>query len=236
MNVQRQEVLISELSEWKNNSRIHTQRNLLTIKNSLETFGQVKPLIVQKSTMSIIAGNGTFQAMKALGWEKADCYILDIDDKKAEAYCIVDNRATDQSEWDQKTLMTVLQDLSETDEELLNCTGFDATEMEKMLQFLEDDPFGENKKEEKKEKENKKEEKKEQKNEVDFSAETDGQVAFVLMGCPFVTRNEEQILELKSILQYFADDVQDGREKVSADVFKAIEQALKFYYYGDSSL
>jgi hypothetical protein len=169
--------------------------------------------------------------MKALGWEKADCYIVDIDDNKAEAYCIVDNRATDQSEWDQKTLMEVLQELSETDEELLNCTGFDATEMEKMLQFLEDDPFGDMKKEEKKEK--KKEEKEEKKNEVDFSAETDGQVAFVLMGCPFVTRNEEQILELKSVLQYFADDVQEGREKVAETVFKAIEQALKTSYYGE---
>ena len=232
MNAQRQEVLISELTEWKNNSRIHTQRNLLTIKNSLEKFGQMKPLIVQKSSMSIIAGNGTFQAMKALGWEKADCYIIDIDDKKAEAYCIVDNRATDQSEWDQKTLMEVLQDLSETDEELLNCTGFDATEMEKMLQFLEDDPFGDMKKQEEK-KEKKKEEKQEQKNEVDFSAETDGQVAFVLMGCPFVTRNEEQILELKQMLQYFADDVQEGREKVAEGVFKAIEQALKNHYYGE---
>lgn len=235
MNAQRQEVLISELSEWKNNSRIHTQRNLLTIKNSLEKFGQMKPLIVQKSSMSIIAGNGTFQAMKALGWEKADCYIIDIDDKKAEAYCIVDNRATDQSEWDQKTLMEVLQDLSEFDEELLNCTGFDATEMEKMLQFLEDDPFGDMKKQEEK-KEKKKEEKKEQKNEVDFSAETDGQVAFVLMGCPFVTRNEEQILELKQILQYFADDVQEGRERASEMVFKAIEQALKTSYYGETEL
>lgn len=232
MNVERREVLVSELSEWKNNSRIHTQRNLLTIKNSLETFGQIKPLIVQKSSMSIIAGNGTFQAMKALGWEKADCYIIDIDDKKAEAYCIVDNRATDQSEWDQKTLMQVLQDLNEYDEDLLNCTGFDATEMEKMLQFLEDDPFGDSKKEEKKEK--KKEEKEEKKNEVDFSAETDGQVAFVLMGCPFVTRDEEQILELKGMLQYFADDVQEGREKVAIAVFKAIEQALKTSYYGDS--
>lgn len=235
MNAQRQEVLISELSEWKNNSRIHTQRNLLTIKNSLEKFGQMKPLIVQKSSMSIIAGNGTFQAMKALGWEKADCYIIDIDDSKAEAYCIVDNRATDQSEWDQKTLMEVLQELSETDEELLNCTGFDATEMEKMLQFLEDDPFGDMKKQEEK-KEKKKEEKKEQKNEVDFSAETDGQVAFVLMGCPFVTRNEEQILELKQILQYFADDVQEGRERASEMVFKAIEQALKTTYYGEQEL
>lgn len=235
MNAQRQEVLISELSEWKNNSRIHTQRNLLTIKNSLEKFGQMKPLIVQKSSMSIIAGNGTFQAMKALGWEKADCYIIDIDDSKAEAYCIVDNRATDQSEWDQKTLMEVLQELSETDEELLNCTGFDATEMEKMLQFLEDDPFGDMKKQEEK-KEKKKEEKKEQKNEVDFSAETDGQVAFVLMGCPFVTRNEEQILELKQILQYFADDVQEGRERASEMVFKAIEQALKTAYYGEQEL
>lgn len=235
MNAQRQEVLISELSEWKNNSRIHTQRNLLTIKNSLEKFGQMKPLIVQKSSMSIIAGNGTFQAMKALGWEKADCYIIDIDDSKAEAYCIVDNRATDQSEWDQKTLMEVLQELSETDEELLNCTGFDATEMEKMLQFLEDDPFGDMKKQDEK-KEKKKEEKKEQKNEVDFSAETDGQVAFVLMGCPFVTRNEEQILELKQILQYFADDVQEGRERASEMVFKAIEQALKTTYYGEQEL
>lgn len=61
-------IKLSELVEFPNNVRIHTKRNLDTIKNSLKEFGQVKPILVQKSTNYIIAGNGTYQAAKALGW------------------------------------------------------------------------------------------------------------------------------------------------------------------------
>ena len=220
-----EKIKLSELTEWKNNSRIHTQRNLLTIKNSLETFGQTKPLIVQKSSMSIIAGNGTYQAMKALGWEEAYCYVIDIDDNKAEAYCIVDNRATDQSQWDQKILLDRLSFLQEEDEELLNATGYDSTEIEKMFEFLDGEAF--NLPEEPKEKK-----KKEKTNEVDYSADTDGQASFILMGCPFVTRDENKILELKGFLQYFADDVQESRDIVAEKVFNSIEETLREHYYG----
>lgn len=213
-------VKICDLKEWKNNARLHTQRNLLTIKNSLEKFGQVKPIVVQKSSMSIIAGNGTFQAAKALGWEEIECHIVDMDDKIAETYAILDNRAGDQSEWDQQKLIDSLKMLQDEDEELLDLTGFDATELDNMLSFLEDDPLEIKEPKEKKEK----------KKEVDFSADTDNQVSFILMGCPFVITDEDKILELKGLLQYFADDSQECRSEVSKKVFDAIEQTLHSHY------
>lgn len=213
-------VKICDLKEWKNNARLHTQRNLLTIKNSLEKFGQVKPIVVQKSSMSIIAGNGTFQAAKALGWEEIECHIVDMDDKIAETYAILDNRAGDQSEWDQQKLIDSLKMLQDEDEDLLDLTGFDATELDNMLSFLEDDPLEIKEPKEKKEK----------KKEVDFSADTDNQVSFILMGCPFVITDEDKILELKGLLQYFADDSQECRSEVSKKVFDAIEQTLHSHY------
>ena len=213
-------VKICDLKEWKNNARLHTQRNLLTIKNSLEKFGQVKPIVVQKSSMSIIAGNGTFQAAKALGWEEIECHIVDMDDKIAETYAILDNRAGDQSEWDQQKLIDSLKMLQDEDEEVLDLTGFDATELDNMLSFLEDDPLEIKEPKEKKEK----------KKEVDFSADTDNQVSFILMGCPFVITDEDKILELKGLLQYFADDSQECRSEVSKKVFDAIEQTLHSHY------
>ena len=51
---------IGEIKEWDHNSRIHTKRNIDALKTSLKSFDQYKPIVVQKSSMRIIAGNGTY--------------------------------------------------------------------------------------------------------------------------------------------------------------------------------
>ena len=50
------------------NVRLHEERGLDAIRGSLARFGQQKPIVVDRKG-TIRAGNGTYVAAKALGWE-----------------------------------------------------------------------------------------------------------------------------------------------------------------------
>lgn len=104
-------VAIKSLMLDPENARTHSARNLDIIKNSLERFGQRKPVVVWQGT--IIAGNGTVQAAKSLGWEKIEVskapaeWTFD----EARAYALTDNRSSDLSDWDPDILKDQLIEL-----------------------------------------------------------------------------------------------------------------------------
>jgi len=191
--MQIEKIKLEDLKEFPNNVRIHTKRNLDTIKKSLSEFGLYKPIVVQKSTHYIVAGNGTYQAAKALGWEEIECNVIDIDDEKAKALLIVDNRSGDLSQMDEKSLLDFLQ---EFDKETLDLTGYDDKELDKMLQFQEGTLFDDDKKD--KPKKDKKE-----KQEVPVSA--DDQISFVLMGYPFNLADPDRIRLIKKLIDKFME-------------------------------
>ena len=56
------------------NARAHGPANMAAIEASLRRFEQVEPLIVQKGTGRVVAGNGRLAAMKAMGW--SECAIV----------------------------------------------------------------------------------------------------------------------------------------------------------------
>jgi hypothetical protein len=203
---------IDELIEFPNNVRIHTKRNLDALKKSLEEFGQVKNIIVQKSTNYIVAGNGLYQAAKALGWEEITCNVIDIEDDKAKALCILDNRTGDLSQMDEKNLLDMLKDF---DADMLDLTGYNDKELDKMLQFQEGTLF---------ENDDKPKEKKKKKEEAISS---DDQISFVLMGYPFVLADPDEIKEIKKLVDEFSNSDLEIRCETTFKVFEVIKQALK---------
>lgn len=118
------------------NVRTHGERNLEAIANSLRSFGQVEPLIVQKSTGKVIGGNGRLTAMRSLGWAEADVVELDIDDTRATALGIALNRTAELAEWDDAGLAALLQSLP-TDAQL--AAGWDEGELDALLAELNAD-------------------------------------------------------------------------------------------------
>lgn len=106
------------------NARVH---DLESIKASLTRFGQTKPIIVQKATMHVVAGNGTRLAAKELGWETIQAKIVDFDDETAKAYLAADNRTSDRARYDAERLLGLLEGLED-----LDGTGFDAEDVEVM--------------------------------------------------------------------------------------------------------
>lgn len=84
------------------NLRGHTEEEVQLISRSLTIFGQYKPLIVDKNTMTVKIGNGRLMAMRKLGWTSADCILVDWKDKKGME--IIDNRLNELSSWQDKDL------------------------------------------------------------------------------------------------------------------------------------
>jgi DNA modification methylase len=94
------------------NARKHGHRNLEAIKASLAQFGQRRPLVVA-SDMTVIAGNGTLEAARDLGWSEIDVTVVPPDwtREQAKAYALADNRTAELASWDEDVLLETLTEL-----------------------------------------------------------------------------------------------------------------------------
>ena len=131
-------ISIADLSLDPKNARKHSARNLEAIAASLEKFGQRKPIVVHRGV--VLAGNGTLEAAKSLGWTEIDVAEVpeDWDNDTAKAYALADNRTAELAEWDESELAKQLLELDEKGwniEEL----GFKQREVEKPEPIDQDD-------------------------------------------------------------------------------------------------
>lgn len=208
-------VKMEDLHPYAKNTRIHGKRNLEAIKTSLEAFGQTKPIVVRRATMEILCGNGTYEAACALGWKEIQCHVIDIDEDRAKALMIADNKTSDLSENDQKNLLDLLQDM---DADLLGLTGFDDAELDKMLQFNEGEMF--------KDDEKKKEKKPKEEKPKEAPVSADDQISIILMGYPFVLADIDQIKEIRDLMDRFTEQNIAVRCETTFELWNAIRDVL----------
>lgn len=117
------------------NARAHPPRNLAAIRSSLERFGQRAP-VVCRADGTVIAGNGTLMAARALGWSEIAAVTFfagEVDEAGllARAYAVADNRSGELAEWDTEALGLTLQALDG-----LVCwsdLGFQEAEVERLV-------------------------------------------------------------------------------------------------------
>lgn len=99
------------------------------IKKSIEEFGYVEPIIINKDN-TIIGGHQRITVLKDLGYEEVDVIQIDIDKTKEKALNIALNKIT--GEWDYAMLGDLLLDL-DTQNYDLEITGFDLDEIENIM-------------------------------------------------------------------------------------------------------
>jgi DNA modification methylase len=97
------------------NARRHPEPNLEAIKGSLRIYGQRKPVVVNRRTGIIEAGNGTLQAALALGWSHLAVVYVDDDPMTAAGFSIADNRTAELAEWDRAALDKLLSEIKTND-------------------------------------------------------------------------------------------------------------------------
>ena len=134
MRIQR--ISLSKLVFDHANPRSHSDRNMDAIQSSLSSYGQVEPLLIQKSSKMVIAGNGRMASMRRLGWDTAEPVVLDVDDIEARKLSIALNRSGELASWDEGVLAKHLDDLSGIEDFDLGNLGFNSEEVDDMLSAL----------------------------------------------------------------------------------------------------
>jgi hypothetical protein len=106
MNLKIESMAIGKLTPDPENARKHSEANIAAIVESLSQFGQRKPIVIS-SDNRVIAGNGTLEAAKALGWKTIDTVVAPPDWSEAQlkAFALADNRVAELAEWDTSRLM-----------------------------------------------------------------------------------------------------------------------------------
>ena len=115
------------------NPRKHGEENLIAIRSSILSYGQVEPLVVQKSTKMVIAGNARLRVLKDLGYKSVKIVMLDVDDTEARKLSIALNRSGELAEWNEDVLAKHLEALS-ADMDFDSLTvGFDEDDMAELV-------------------------------------------------------------------------------------------------------
>jgi hypothetical protein len=124
---------IAELHDDPANPRIHSAANIAAIRASLERFGQQRPVVVRPDG-TIIAGNGTVQAARELGWTALSVHDFDGTAEEARAFAIADNRTAELAAWNWELLSEQLGELGE----LIDWTGFSEADLDDLAARLEE--------------------------------------------------------------------------------------------------
>lgn len=122
--MQFQKLKIDEIQEADYNPRkklTPKDKEYREIKRSIEEFGYVQPLILNKDH-TIIAGHQRLTVLKDLGFEEIDVVIVDVDKTQEKALNIALNKIT--GRWDSKMLSGLLNDLNGNKFDL-SLTGFE---------------------------------------------------------------------------------------------------------------
>lgn len=108
---------IGELTSDPANVRIHNAENIEAIKGSLKRFGQQKPIVVDHKGV-VVAGNGTLEAARQIGWTDIQVVVTNLESVAATAFAIADNRTSEVAAWDLVALTETLKALKENDVDL----------------------------------------------------------------------------------------------------------------------
>lgn len=105
--------------------------NVEAILASYQEFGQVRPIVVRPNadgTSTVIAGNHQLQAAKKLGWTHIAVVPYEVDDARAVAFALADNRTSELGYTDPYNLNESIQMTSDEFSDLYDSLGWDMFE------------------------------------------------------------------------------------------------------------
>lgn len=122
-------VSIGLVSRWPGNPR---RGEVNVLRTMYKSFGQRKPIIVQRSSDRIVAGNHWHEAMEAEGASQILVVYADVDDLTAERLAIADNQSHERGQYDDDDLTAWLRRLYEQNA-LDASLGYTAAQLDSFL-------------------------------------------------------------------------------------------------------
>ena len=120
-------------TKWPDNPR---SGDLNTLKESINKNGFYQPVVVQRSTGIVIAGNHRKQALEDLGATEIPAVFVDCTDIEATRIALADNRTSDLAFYDDHQLLDLLNELM-TKGNGLEGTGYDRNAYELLMEGLD---------------------------------------------------------------------------------------------------
>jgi DNA modification methylase len=119
------------------NPRVHTDKQVRQIAQSIESFGFNVPLLIDDQ-QQVIAGHGRLMAARKLGRDTVPTIKLThLTESQRMAFLIADNRLTENSTWDERLLGEQLKILSELELDFdLEAIGFEVPQIDLLIDGL----------------------------------------------------------------------------------------------------
>ncbi len=125
---------LSDLKKPEKNVRIHTEQQLKEFERSVMMFGQIRPIVVDENNV-ILAGNGLYDTLAAMGKDTADVYKYDnLTENQKKKLMIADNKIFSLGIENLETLNSFLEELQGD----LDIPGFDEEILRQMVSEAED--------------------------------------------------------------------------------------------------
>jgi ParB-like chromosome segregation protein Spo0J len=131
-----EQIPIGALQPPESNARTHSQRHVRQIARSINRFGFINPVLVDRNNR-IIAGVGRVAGARLAGHTTVPTIRIEhLSDEEKRAYVIADNRLAEKAGWDRDILAIELKGLIDLhfDVEL---TGFEISEIEMMFDAVD---------------------------------------------------------------------------------------------------
>lgn len=126
------EIELKKMNPAKYNPRVtltEGMREYQALKESLEEFGDVEPIVWNKRTGNIVGGHQRYNILLSMGVKKALVSVVDISEEEEKALNIALNNVS--GEWDDDKLRDLLQSLDTDD---IQVTGFGMEEVALLLE------------------------------------------------------------------------------------------------------
>lgn len=140
-------IALPELNTFHRNPR---QGDVQAIKGSIQANGLYRPIIVNRGSHTgrsneVLAGNHTLKAYRELAEEHPgdyatiDCWVVDVDDDRANRIVLADNRTADLGDYDEAQLLELLNEVDYD----LDGTGYDYEYLDELVELAEKSGGGE---------------------------------------------------------------------------------------------
>lgn len=125
---------LADILKPEKNVRIHTEQQLKEFRRSVEMFGQIRPIVVDENNV-ILAGNGLYDTLAAMGKDTADVYRYEnLTENQKKKLMIADNKIFSLGVENLETLNSFLEELQGD----LDIPGFDEEILKQMVSEAED--------------------------------------------------------------------------------------------------
>ena len=127
---------VENLKTPDKNVRIHSERQIKEYIRSIKMFGQIRPMVVDENNV-VLCGNGLLSALKKMGVETAECYVVQgLSEKQKKKLMLADNKIFELGSNDISTFDKMLAELGGDidvpgyDEDLLRALSASVEEIE----------------------------------------------------------------------------------------------------------